>query len=495
MSNDTTKAALADKQRIRDLALANGFKLKDQGDGVMDLNPYVYDFAAALLRANAAAVPDDETPRERMAGWLQTIKDAHDESLEDLHKSSRSMLRGVIDEMESALAAAPSAPLVADAADQTTQASRQVHPWCPDVCPLTGLRFFMWIEHHKTGQMVPTYGGPYDSYTIPVRDDDGSFCRERYDHDFGGWRTDVIEDIGIQIVSDQAYVSDEPPSQPVAQQPVQGGRDASFRRIVEDGVKLQADHFGNGMGTHLALSDWATKARAALALPPAQPAPQAQEPVAQQAQGEGFRGDDAQLIASINALIELSDEGALVPHGLGGHARGLLSAAASRLARASLPTSGVPVYTLDEIHQALVDSDPDPDRTFEKLLQHLPQKPAAPQPAAARVGLSQAAQDVLAERQRQITAEGWTPEHDDEHGAGDLAMAAAVYALPEGARYIGASPFRKVPTFWPWDAVSWKPCERRRELVKSCALALAEIDRLDRAHGIASPVADGGAAA
>ena len=85
--------------------------------------------------------------------------------------------------------------------------------WRPDVCPITGRPFFMWIEHHKTGQMVPTYGGPYDSYTIPVRDDDGSYCRERYDHDNGWWVTNEVEDVGVQIVSDQAYVSDDEPPQ------------------------------------------------------------------------------------------------------------------------------------------------------------------------------------------------------------------------------------------------------------------------------------------
>ena len=44
-----------------------------------------------------------------------------------------------------------------------------------------------------------------------------------------------------------------------------------------------------------------------------------------------FRGDDANLIASIEALIALSDDGALVPHGIGGGARALLSSAAVRL--------------------------------------------------------------------------------------------------------------------------------------------------------------------
>ena len=35
--------------QIKELALAHGFKLKEQPDGKMDLNPYVYDFARALI--------------------------------------------------------------------------------------------------------------------------------------------------------------------------------------------------------------------------------------------------------------------------------------------------------------------------------------------------------------------------------------------------------------------------------------------------------------
>ena len=37
------------KEKIRELALANGFKLKQQPDGTMELNSYVYEFAAALM--------------------------------------------------------------------------------------------------------------------------------------------------------------------------------------------------------------------------------------------------------------------------------------------------------------------------------------------------------------------------------------------------------------------------------------------------------------
>ena len=93
-----------------------------------------------------------------------------------------------------------------------------------------------------------------------------------------------------------------------------------------------------------------------------------------------------------------------------------------------------------------------------------------------------AACDVLAERERQKTAEGWTAEHDDQHDAGQLAAAASCYAqfavLSEAARW------RKgilwVPDWWPWSRKWWKPTNSRRDLVKAGALILAEIERLDR---------------
>lgn len=39
-----------DIEKIKELALANGFKLKEQASGNMDLNAYVYDFANAIER-------------------------------------------------------------------------------------------------------------------------------------------------------------------------------------------------------------------------------------------------------------------------------------------------------------------------------------------------------------------------------------------------------------------------------------------------------------
>ncbi|EAY4679464.1 ead/Ea22-like family protein [Salmonella enterica subsp. enterica serovar Rubislaw] len=71
--------------------------------------------------------------------------------------------------------------------------------WKPDVCPITGRRFFMWIEHPSLGY-VPTYGGPFDSYTIPTRDSSGEFSCERYDHDLGGWREG--ECVGLYLIDD-----------------------------------------------------------------------------------------------------------------------------------------------------------------------------------------------------------------------------------------------------------------------------------------------------
>lgn len=87
---------------------------------------------------------------------------------------------------------------------------------------------------------------------------------------------------------------------------------------------------------------------------------------------------------------------------------------------------------------------------------------------------SQAVLDVAAERRRQVEAEGWTPEHDDEHGAGEMAAAAACYAL--NAAGCGCEVARN----WPWDGSWWKPTTARRDLVKAGALILAEIERLDR---------------
>ncbi|GCS76615.1 hypothetical protein HmCmsJML010_03148 [Escherichia coli] len=86
--------------------------------------------------------------------------------------------------------------------------------------------------------------------------------------------------------------------------------------------------------------------------------------------------------------------------------------------------------------------------------------------------------DVIAERQRQQSVEGWTPEHDNAYQNSELADAAACYAIH--AHNQGFS----TPAHWPWSPDWWKQSGARRDLVKAGALILAEIERIDRAAGI-----------
>lgn len=111
-------------------------------------------------------------------------------------------------------------------------------------------------------------------------------------------------------------------------------------------------------------------------------------------------------------------------------------------------------------------------------------------PAATPVseaGGEPAWRDVLAERRRQVEAEGWTAEHDDDHGNGEMARAAASYALEHAAWTYTETPSSRLMdaarSVWPWGKEWWKPCAGRRMLVKAAALILAEIERLDRKEG------------
>jgi hypothetical protein len=99
----------------------------------------------------------------------------------------------------------------------------------------------------------------------------------------------------------------------------------------------------------------------------------------------------------------------------------------------------------------------------------------APSPSADGVAL------IASERRRQVEAEGWTPEHDDEHTGEGLAAAAACYARPPKLRPFAVRECGQTPLIWPWEPKWWKPGDRVRELVKAGALIAAEIDRLQRA--------------
>ncbi|HBQ6696756.1 TPA: hypothetical protein MBK65_001844 [Klebsiella pneumoniae] len=100
--------------------------------------------------------------------------------------------------------------------------------------------------------------------------------------------------------------------------------------------------------------------------------------------------------------------------------------------------------------------------------------------------LSNAVQSVIAERQRQQSAEGWTSKHDDKHDNNELAFAASCYAFHSAAASWDfeddGTPYdiHPAPKNWPWAPEWWKPTNPRRDLVKAGALILAEIERIDR---------------
>lgn len=87
---------------------------------------------------------------------------------------------------------------------------------------------------------------------------------------------------------------------------------------------------------------------------------------------------------------------------------------------------------------------------------------------------------IAAERQRQVSVEGWTPSHDDGHGKFEMARAARCYV--ESAIYQGRPLMRpEIPVLWPWEPECWKPSgDSVRDLVRAGALIAAEIDRLQR---------------
>lgn len=78
--------------------------------------------------------------------------------------------------------------------------------------------------------------------------------------------------------------------------------------------------------------------------------------------------------------------------------------------------------------------------------------------------------DIATERLRQIEKEGWSPEHDAGHRYGQMAQAAACYAL-------GRKEIRGIDSasIWPWSLEWWKPGSPHRNYVRAGALIVAEL--------------------
>lgn len=88
---------------------------------------------------------------------------------------------------------------------------------------------------------------------------------------------------------------------------------------------------------------------------------------------------------------------------------------------------------------------------------------------------------IAEESTRQGFKERWDGAQDDDLGDEQLAVAAALYALPDHLRY--DHPLSVTPIHWPWCPSWWNPDPEHRiwELVQAGALIAAEIDRLQRA--------------
>lgn len=151
------------------------------------------------------------------------------------------------------------------------------------------------------------------------------------------------------------------------------------------------------------------------------------------------------LLASIKSFVKASEDSAQAQH--------------------SVP-EGWMLVPVEPLLNMMSDKDHDTRITAERQLLSI-------LAAAPGNSVPQAWLDVQAERRRQITAEGWTPEHDDLYCAAELPRAAAAYIL-NGAN-------DEAPAIWPFVAKWWKPRDARSNYVRAGALILAEIERLDRA--------------
>lgn len=135
------------------------------------------------------------------------------------------------------------------------------------------------------------------------------------------------------------------------------------------------------------------------------------------------------------------------------------------------------------------------DKTLERLLngmtdralaaeRRLVEQATAPAPLDEEK-VATVINEIAAERRRQISAEGWTPGHDDsEHFDGQLAVAAGCYAIHAGGRMdLTLRGDEYIPRGWP---LYWKfnPKNPRRDLIRAAALIVAEVERLDRLTAI-----------
>lgn len=141
---------------------------------------------AALSRQPApVATAMLERVREHRDLFQQTLDDETGHAIQvAFFKGRRDAAVSILSHLESIAAAPPTATAGLSHKPQTVEQEALETPW-PE-CPTTRRPFFMNMDHPEMGE-VPTFGGPFDSYTIPAIDDDGDLRCEHDDHDRGEW--------------------------------------------------------------------------------------------------------------------------------------------------------------------------------------------------------------------------------------------------------------------------------------------------------------------
>lgn len=84
---------------------------------------------------------------------------------------------------------------------------------------------------------------------------------------------------------------------------------------------------------------------------------------------------------------------------------------------------------------------------------------------------------IARQRMKQVLTKGYDAAHDDEHDRGELALAAACYAL---AVTDCTDQSLIYATIWPFEQRFWKPKGKRHNLEVAAALIVAELARLQR---------------
>jgi hypothetical protein len=221
----------------------------DNGSGLEQAERERSNLRALLSKLRAEGVQAGD---ERESEHIETLQRMR----ADYNPSDGPMSELKATALDAAIAALASAPVAGEAREGLA----------PPKCPITGRPFFMALEHAELGS-VPTYGGPYDSYTIPHlggKADQPWHERElrvyRYDHDLGGWRTDEVEVIPLRIVHEDV-LNERHDAAPQASEAV---RDALEMLIRE--AQAAADDYHRPRYTRL--DEAISAARAALSAQP-----------------------------------------------------------------------------------------------------------------------------------------------------------------------------------------------------------------------------------